>query len=59
MDYIMGSREATHLINTFTIPPIPIGVDHTYLALSFVGDTISPAHRTYTPHTTIHFKVHT
>ena len=55
MDYIMGFREATHLLSSFTIPPIPIGADHTYLALSFTGDTTPPISITRTPHTTIHF----
>ena len=55
VDYIMGFREATHLLSSFTIPPIPIGADHTYLALSFTGDTTPPISITRTPHTTIHF----
>ena len=55
VDYIMGSREATHLLSSFTIPPIPIGADHTYLALSLTGDTTPPTSTTHTSHTTIHF----
>ena len=40
VDYILGPREATHLITSFIIPPIPIGADHAYLSLSLTGDTI-------------------
>ena len=36
VDYIMGAREASHLLSSFVIPPIPIGADHTYLSLSGV-----------------------
>ena len=48
-------REATHLITSFTIPPIPIGADHTYLSFSITGDTIPHSSTAHTPHTTIHF----
>ena len=33
LDYILGPRQATRLITSFTIPPIPIGADHAYLSL--------------------------
>ena len=55
VDYILGPREATHLITSFTIPPIPIGADHTYLSFSITGDTIPHSSTAHTPHTTIHF----
>ena len=47
--------EATHLIASFTIPPIPIGADHTYLSFSIIGDNILHSSPARTPHTTIHF----
>lgn len=50
VDYIMGSREASRLLSSFTIPPIPIGADHTYLSLSFMGDPPLHTHHTHTPH---------
>ncbi|KAH7372891.1 hypothetical protein KP509_17G027200 [Ceratopteris richardii] len=55
VDYVMGSREAIHLLTSFTIPPIPIGANHTYLALSLKGDTPTPTPAARIPHTTIHF----
>lgn len=35
MDYVMGSREAADMVSHFTVPPCPIGADHTYLSLTF------------------------
>ena len=55
VDYILGSKEAAHLLTSFTIPPIPIGADHTYLTFSLTADTISHTPTTRIPHTTIHF----
>eukprot|EP00250_Pteridium_aquilinum_P020101 c24701_g3_i2 orf=2-898(-) len=55
VDYIMGSREATPLLSSFIIPPLPIGANHTYLALSLTGDATLSTSITCTPHTTIHF----
>jgi len=55
VDYIMGPRETTHLLGSFTIPPRPIGADHAHLTFSFRGAPITHSQITHTPHTTIHF----
>lgn len=32
VDYVLGSRETTQVVTSFTIPHCPIGADHTYLS---------------------------
>ena len=55
VDYILGSRQATQLVTSFTIPPLPLGADHTYLSLSLTSSHHTNAPHQPTPHTTIHF----
>ena len=55
VDYILGSRQATQLVTSFTIPPLPFGADHTYLSLSLTSSHHMDVRHQPTPRTTVHF----
>ena len=55
VDYILGSRETAHIVTSFTIPPRPVGADHTYLLFSLVSPPPAPSTHTPMSHTTFHF----
>ncbi|MCO5551936.1 hypothetical protein L7F22_005443 [Adiantum nelumboides] len=53
VDYIMGSREASHMLTSLTIQPTPIGADHSYITLSLDSShtrrTVSTHYHTFYP----------